>query len=65
MVYDYSFKSNLKMFFKPNIAMGNPDKYRLMKFISNTGLHSFGYNLSETDYHIIKTFILEKRDTKE
>lgn len=62
IAYDFSFKANLKMFFKPNITFKNPDKYRLMKFVSNSGLHSFGYDLSESDYITIQKIISDERE---
>ena len=70
MSYSTLFETSLRMYItlkmptKFLFSILNPNKYRLMKLTYENKNYSFGYDLSENDYNIIKNLILEQRETK-
>lgn len=68
--YSTLFETSLRMYItlkmptKFLFSILNPNKYRLMKLTYENKTYSFGYDLSDNDYNIIKNLILEQRETK-
>lgn len=61
--YNDSLKTAIYTIFTPRTT-GWSKKLRKMKFSYENKVYSFGYDLSENDYNIIKNLILEQREVK-